>query len=39
MSNSVEEGWAPCSYLEPLKEGKEEDILISSLGKVLSSVA
>ena len=33
MSKGEEEGWAPCSYLESLQGGnEEEDHMISSLG-------
>ncbi len=31
VSNGVDEGWAPCSYLE--NGGDEEEVAISSLGE------
>ena len=33
MAKGQEEGWVPCSYLEPLNGGQEEDDTISSLGE------
>ena len=32
VAKGLEEGWVPCSYLEPLKVGQEDDT-ISSLGE------
>ena len=32
VAKGQEEGWVPCSYLEPLNGGQEEDDTISSLG-------
>ncbi len=36
VSNGVDEGWAPCSYLE--NGGDEEEVAISSLGEDWQSV-
>lgn len=33
VAKGQEEGWVPCSYLEPLNGGQEEDDTISSLGE------
>lgn len=37
VSNGSEEGWAPCSYLENINGGDEEEETISSLGELYLS--
>ena len=32
VSNGVDEGWAPCSYLESIDGIDEEEVAVSSLG-------
>ena len=32
VSNGTDEGWAPCSYLENINGGDEEEVAVSSLG-------